>query len=246
MLNDLPEEGITWLMLGMVSRYLQLPQDEVNAFINKADMQAICDLLYETFERWAGKESCTPNIHSVFHHAHEIRLLMDGVQSSAAPFESFFSLTKRMNYAPGGSTRGAVRNHLLLGKTADAGKHKCAKGMKTKFSTDSAKYSSNHVYKFCKEKRIRRLYELAGEPDGNGMVICRELHVVDFVDPLYKINVGPFGVYKYEYTNGETVSMKYADFDGRAVSRNLKWREGSNEQRPIYFTLSNLWLNAYT
>lgn len=159
-------------------------------------------------------------------------------------FESFFATTSRLNYSAVGGTRGIMRNHLLLAATADNQAHKCFRRMYPKFMTGSKKYESSYGYIFDADEKTRRVYKFLNEPIDN-IVKCRELHMVDFVEPTYKINLGPYGIYMFEYTSDETIELPYDLFHGRLITRKLKWRAGFTGKRDIFFTLPNFWLFAY-
>ena len=71
-------EGLSWLLLGIIARYLQLPSEEADRLIQPGDIDGYRRLLYHTFEKWAGPLACTPNFHSLVEHVHEIRQELDG------------------------------------------------------------------------------------------------------------------------------------------------------------------------
>ena len=166
-----------------------------------------------------------------------------GVESSAAWFESHFSVTSRLNYSAIGTTRGVVRNHLLLGSTADNSLHDCKKRLNKNFKTSSTKYESDIVYIFDFDNQTHVMYKLLEQPNDDGLVKCKKIKTTPFVDPFFDICLGPFGLYVSEYMDGPAVNLNFDTFDGRVVTRNLLCK--NMERKPVLITLPNFWLFSY-
>ena len=143
-----------------------------------------------------------------------------------------------------GTTRGVIRNHLMLGATSEAEKHDCKKSLNKTFSSESAKYECDLLYTFDYENRCRRLYKVIGKLEDNNLIKCKEIKTSPFIDPNFAIDCSPFGLYVNEYTHDEVLIINLSDFDGRVVTRKL-FCGPDKVLKCVLITLPYYWLFCY-